>query len=365
MSDRIPGAGGGMTTWFELWRATIDNELVENITWALDGGNVDMNRDRTVTTQATFNLRDAAIVSPYTDFLAVFQNTSYDDGRDPDRDQLGLFTIRIPTGTRTPKQADAVYTGYDITSMLSRRTFDDVHNISAGTNYTDAVTSIMAAAGITRHAIPPTTQTLANALTFPPGTMYLDACNQLRESIGFSNLVATPDGRPLSLPSMDVAYIEPFRTVINTDIMAPIQTQPTDTTVANIVTVIQDNPNDVSLFAIRRNDATDSPTSTVNLGPLPRTETRSNLADQDAVDALADRLLSEGRTFYQVASLRLLPDPRVMMPGLTVDLDLSGKLRILNGRWRVRTASIGFTPDAAGPVLEINRVTDTIRGTLI
>ena len=52
-----------------------------------------------------------------------------------------------------------MYTGHDITSMLSRRTFDDVHNISAGTNYTDAVTSIMAAAGITRHAIPPTTQT--------------------------------------------------------------------------------------------------------------------------------------------------------------------------------------------------------------
>ena len=131
MSDRIPGAGGGMTTWFELWRATIDNELVENITWALDGGNVDMNRDRTVTTQATFNLRDAAIVSPYTDFLAVFGTRHTTMGAILIVANSGCSPSESPPAP-APKQADAVYTGYDITSMLSRRTFDDVHNISAG-----------------------------------------------------------------------------------------------------------------------------------------------------------------------------------------------------------------------------------------
>ena len=105
MSDRIPGAGGGMTTWFELWRATIDNELVENITWALDGGNVDMNRDRTVTTQATFNLRDAAIVSPYTDFRRCFRTRHTTMGAIP------IVTNRAvhhqnPHRHPHPKQAD-------------------------------------------------------------------------------------------------------------------------------------------------------------------------------------------------------------------------------------------------------------------
>lgn len=365
MTDRISGTGGNITAWAELWRATINNDLIEDISSQLYGGNVSMNRDRTVTTQATFELRDAAVVNPYVDFLAVFQNIAYEDGREPERHQLGLFTIPVPSGSRTTRIAQGTYTGYDISSLLQKRAFTDTYNIAGGTNYRTAVMAILALAGISRVDIDATTKTLADPRTYSIGDGYLDAVNELLNAIGYFNLAATPDGKALSRPSMDVRFVEPYRVIRDEDLMSAVDSQPTDTSVANIVMVIQDNNLDTPLTAIRRNDAPDSPTSTISLGPITRVERQSNLADQAAVDALADRLLSEGRTFYQTASLRLLPDPRVLLPGQTVDFEFTGKLAIYNGRWRVRTATIGFDPATAGPVLEVNRVTDAIRGAII
>lgn len=363
----IPGAGGGITVWYELWRATIDNQLVEDISDILTfaGSGVSLNHDRAITSQATFNVKDVARVDPYVDFLAVFQNREYDDTGIVERDQLGLFTTPVPTGTRTIERAEGVYTGHDLTAILARYAFTDTYNIPQGRNRVEAVIDILEMAGITRHEIEPTAQTFDTAVTFTLGTTYLDACNTILEGIGYYHLAATIDGRLTSIPSRDVRYIEPYRTVTDDDLMREVYTQTTDTTVANIIIVIQDNAAEPPLWAIRRNDEIDSPTSTVSIGPKTRTETRSNLADQAAVNALADRLLSEGRTFYQVASVQTLPDPRVLNPRQTIDLDLTGKLEIFNGRWRVRTATIGFSPEQAGPLIEINRITDAIRGQLI
>lgn len=361
----IAGIGGAIDVWYELHRATIDNVLIEDLSNLLTDGWVDLNHDRAITTQATIAVKDAARVSPYTDYLAVFQNRAYDDGRAPQRDQLGLFTVRVPKGTRSVQKGEGVYTGHDLTAVLGRYAFEDTYNIAAGTNYVTAVTDILALAGITRHAIPPTGQTLAGDKSYPLRTTYLEACNDLLSGIGYYHLAATPEGRLTSGPTSDIRYVTPYRVLTDDDVMSDITTQTTDTTVANIVVVVQDNFNEAPLTAVRRNDDPASPSSTVNLGSIARVEVRSNLADQDAVDALADRLMSEGRTWYQVASWQMLPDPAVLTPHQTVDLVLTGKQAIFSGLWWVRTARIGFDPKAAGPVVECNRVTDTIEGRLL
>lgn len=365
--EMIPGAGGGITVWYELWRATINNQMVEDITDILEltGGGVSLNHDRAITTQATFSVKDVARINPYTDFLAVFQNREYDDTGIVERDQLGLFTTPVPSGTRTIERAEGVYTGHDLTAILGRYAFTDTYNIAQGTNRVQAVIDIMAMAGITRYTIEPTDRTFDTPVTFEMGTTYLDACNTILEGIGYYYLTSTIDGKLTSVPSRDIRYTEPYTTITDDDLMREVQAQVTDTTVANIVIVIQDNFAEPPLTAVRRNDEPDSPTSTVSMGTKTRVETRSNLASQADVDALADRLLAEGRTFYQVAAVQTLPDPRVLNPRQTVDLDLTGKLAIFNGRWRVRTASIGFDPDQAGPIMEINRITDAITGALI
>ena len=363
--EGVTGTGGGITLSIELWRATIANALVEDISAYLYAGEVSYNSDRAIKHEGIFHLRDASVVSPYADYLAVFMNRAYDDGTTAERDQLGLYATKAPPGTRTLERAEGIYTGADLTSVLARYAFDDAYNVAASTNYVTAVTTIMALAGVTRYVLPATTETTASIISFPVGTTYLEACNTLLEAIGYYHLAMTKDGRLTSQPSRNVQYVEPYRTLTDTDLYAPVQTQPTDTTVANVVIVIQDNPNAAALTKTVRNDDTSSPTGTPVIGERTRVEKRSDLATQAAVDALATRLLSEGRTFYQTATLTVLPDPDAMTPHQTVDLDLTGELEIFNGRWWVRTARIGLTPATAGTVIEANRVTDTIEGTLI
>lgn len=359
------GTGGNIDVDFELWRANIDNAMIENISDLLTGGQVSLNHDRAIKHEATFNISDVARIAPYTDFLAVFMLRRFVDGTAWTRDQIGLYTTRVPSGTRTVERSEGVYVGNDLTAWLARRAFTDTVNFAAGTNYVTNVINIMALSGIVRHAIVPTTQVLAGDLSFAVGTTYLDACNTLLDAIGYYHLSMAPDGRMTSMPTRDIAYVEPYRTITAADLMAPVVTQPTDTTVANIVTVIKDNLNEPPLTAVRRNDEPDSPTSTVNLGIIARTEKRSELVDQDAVNALADRLLSEGRTFYQTARTTLLPDPGVLIPHQTVEMNGHGSLAPLNGLWWIRTATVGFTPATAGPVMELNRVTDRIEGTIV
>lgn len=361
----IPGTGGGQTVWYEAYVADRDNNQTTDISDYFNGRSsvVDLNHDREIRTQATLAISDPTLLEPYTDYVAVWLNREYDDGTAAARDQLGLYGVRVPPGTRTIERADAIYTGLDLTATLARYAFTDAYNIASSSNYVDAVLDILELADLTRTLITPTTQTTSAVISFPPGTTYLKAANALLEAIGYYQLSCMPDGRLFSMPSRALQSVEPFRTITDDDLMRPVEVQPLDTTVANVVIVVKDNPSAAPLTATRRNDATDSPTSTVNLGELVRVESRGDLADQDAVDALADRLLSEGRSFYQTAKLAILPDPRCLIPHQTVDLNLTGKLEILNGRWWVRTAKMPL--NTRETELEINRISDVINGALI
>lgn len=362
----VPGTGNAQTVHFELYKADKSNAQTVNLSgefYSVGSAAIDLNHDRAVKTQAHLAITDPTLLDPYRDYVAVWLNRDYDDGATSDRDQLGLFEVRVPPGTRTIERADAIYTANDLTAVVARYAFTDAYNIASSINYVTAVTDILALAGITRTLIEPTTQTTSAIISFPIGTSYLDACNALLQSIGYYTLSAMPDGRLFSRPTRALQYVQPYRTITDDDLMRPVDIQPLDTTVANIIIVVKDNPNAAPLTATRSNDAADSPTSTVNLGPITRVVQRSDLADQAAVNALADRLLSEGRSFYQTAKLSILPDPRVLIPHQTIELNLTGKLAILNGLWWCRTAKVPLSTKATE--VEINRVTDTINGALM
>lgn len=362
----IPGTGNAQTVWYDLFKADIDNAQSTDLTASFFGastGQIDLNHDRAIKTQAHLDIRDPTLLDPYRDYVAVYLNREYDDGRASDRDQLGLFEVRVPPGTRTVERADAIYTANDLTATLARYAFTDAYNIAASSNYVTAVTDILALAGITRYLIEPTTTTTAAVISFPPGTTYLEACSALLQAIGYYALSALPDGRLFSTPTRALQYVQPYRTITDDDLMAPVHIQPLDTTVANVIIVVKDNPTGAPLTATRKNTAADSPTSTVNLGTVTRVVSRGDLADQDAVNALADRLLAESRSFYQTAKLVILPDPRVLIPHQTIELDLTGKLEILNGLWWCRVAKLPLSTRATE--IEINRISDTIKGTLI
>lgn len=360
------GTSNGQTVWTELWRATKLNALVEDVSDILTGGSVSMNVDRDPKLDARFMVTDPARLGPYTDYLAPFSNIVYDDGRPSVRQQVGLFTIRVPSGSRSIDWATAEYHARDLTADLARQAFDDTYNIAVGTNYVTAIIAIIESAGFLRHSIVATSQTLASNLSIEAGTTKLAAVNQLLKAVGYYNLYTTGDGRLTSKPSQAVQYVEPLMTLTSDDIEGEIETQPLDTTVANVIIVLKNDPAAVPLKAIRRNDDPASPTSTVNLGEIARSpETVPDLADQAAVDAYADRLLSEGRTFYRTSRIITLPNPDVIMPHQTVRLDLSGKQAVFNGLWWIRTADFGFMAESSKPRLELNQVVDAIQGVLV
>lgn len=362
----VLGTANAQTVSFDIVRSDIDNIQSDALTlasYSATSNLIDLNHDRDIKTQLNLALRQSDALDPYRDYVAVWLGREWDDGRESTKDQLGLFGIRVPPGTRTIERSDAIYTGHDLTALVARYAFTDTYNIAAASNYVTAVKDILALAGITRALIEPTTQTTAAIISFPVGTTYLAACNKLLDAIGYYHLAMMPDGRLFSMPSRPLHLVQPYRVITDDDLMRPVEIQPLDTTVANIVIVVKDNPSGAPLTATRRNDAADSPTSTVNIGPITRVETRGDLADQAAVNALADRLLSEGRSFYQTARLAILPDPRVLIPHQTIELNLTGKLAILNGLWWCRTAKVPLSTKATE--VEINRVTDTILGSLI
>lgn len=361
-----PGRNDAQTIAFEIVTADCDNNQTTALAASSFGATTNqmsLNHDRAIKTQATFSLRDSSLLSPYQDYAAIWIDRSYDDGTASDHAQLGLFGIRVPPGVRTVQRAEATYTGYDLTATLARYAFTEAYNIAAASNYVTAVQDIIELSPLSRTLIEPTTQTTAAIISFPAGTTYLAACNTLLQAIGYYALSCLPDGRLFSMPTRALQYVQPYRTITDADLMGPVEIQPLDTTVTNVVIVVKDNPDSAPLTATRRNDDAASPTSTVNLGPIVRVEQRGDLADQDAVDALADRLLAEGRSFYQTAKLSLLPDPSALIPHQTIELALTGKLAILNGLWWVRTATVPLSTKATE--LEINRITDTINGVLI
>lgn len=361
-----PGLGDTQTVWYEIVRADRHNTQTDDLTapfFATRGNQVDLNHDRAVRSQASLAIRTPDALRPYRDYVAIWLNRSYGPGHCVERAQLGLFGVRVPSGTRTIQRADAIYTGYDLTATLARSAFTQPYEVGIGVNYVQAVIDIIALAGLTRTLIEATDQLTAKAISFATGTTYLEAANVLLQAIGYYTLSCLPDGRLFSMPGRALSLVEPYRVVTDDDLMAPVEPQPLDTTVANIVIVIKDDPSEAPLVAVRRNDDPASPTSTVNLGDIPRIESVGDLKDQDAVDALAERLLSEGRSFYQTAKLVILPDPRALIPHQTIELALSGELAILNGRWWVRTAKLPL--DTRATELEINRTTDSINGVLL
>lgn len=362
-------SGGGYTLSVDLYRATIDNQLVEDLSEFFVGGSVDLNVDRAVKLAGSFTLREPDRVTPYTDYLAPFMRLEFDDGRDDVYQQLGLYAVRVPPGTYSMDDAVATFDGADLTRVLATSVYTDADNVAASTNYVTAITDTLTDAGISRWNIPATAFTLPAAQTFPIGTSKLAKANTLLDQLGWYHLGMDLDGKVSTPgPSRELASIEPWRTITDADLLRPIDVQQPGKEIANVIVVVNDNATAAPLSAVARNDDPSSPTSTVSVGreisPDDGPIKVTGPTTQAALDAMAARLLAESRTYYRTAKLTLLHDPTALIAHQTVELSLTGEYAGLSGLWWVRTARLGLTPNA--PLeLEINQITDRLNGVTI
>jgi hypothetical protein len=365
MSDTIVTASG-YTVSGSLFVADIDNNIVSDISDYLVSGSIDMNLDRAVKLAATFTLRDPSVVRPYTDFLAPYLRKVFDDGREDEYQQCGLFATKVAPGLYSARDKNATYECADLTSVLANAFYPNGTSNSAATNYATALRTICSNGGISRTNIPNTTTTLPTAQSFGRGTSRLEKANTYLSQLGWYHLGMDLDGR-ISTPGapQNLASIEPWRTLTNADIVGTIDVQPTGNEIANVVLAINDDPAAAPLKAIATNSDPQSPTSTVSIGrSIMRLVKVTGATTQGALDALAARILAESRTYYRTAKLTILHDPTALIMHQVVRLDLTGEWSVLNGKWWVRTASLGLTPDKP-TVLEINQVSDDLTQAVI
>ena len=350
-----------------LWRATIDNALVEEISAQLVDGSIDMNLDRDVKLAATFVIRDPGNIVPYTDFLAPFIRLDYDDGRPDVYQQLGLYATKVAPGSYNINDSVATFEGADLTSVMATAYLTDTINRAAGQNYVTAgIVPLFTNLGITRYNLPATAETFPVIQTYPIGMSYLERANLVCDQLGWYHLGMDLDGR-ISTPGAPqaLASMEPWRVLTDTDIIGNIDVQPTGQEIANVVIVINDDGAAAPLYSVATNSDPSSPTSTVSIGrSIMRKVVVSGSTTQAALDALAARLLAESRTFYRTAKLTLLHDPIALVMHQVVQLNLTGKQAGLSGKWWIRTASFGLTPDKP-LVIECNQVTDTLNQAVI
>lgn len=368
-------ASDGYTVYRELYRCTIDNEILEDISDQFIDGAVDLNLDRAIKLGATFSIRNPSNVIPFSDFLAPYVRFVYDDGRADLVMQCGLFATKVPPATLTENDEVATYEGADLTSVMATSYLVDTINRGAGQNYVTAgIVPAITGIGTTRYNIPATTATFPVIQTYPIGMSFLERANLVCDQLGWYHLGADLDGR-ISTPGapQTLSSIEPWRTLTNDDLInGMVQVQPSGQDIANVVLVINEDAAAAPLSSIARNDDPSSPTSTV--GPadggmgigreIMRLVKVQGSTTQAALDALAARYLAESRTYYRIARATILHDPTALQMHQVVQLTLSGRQESLSGKWRVRTASMGFSHNRP-TVLELNQVTDDLTEAVI
>lgn len=354
------------TIGVSLLRVSATGAILGDVSDYLTAGRIEMNSDRqTGKMSASFTLSDGDLIRPYSDFLYPRLTIEYDDGRASILKRLGWYTTRTAPASRTIERHEATYEVEDLTRFLSLSAYTTTNNVANGTGINTALTQTMVEAGTNRYSFPATGKSTAKKLTYPVGTSRLDKINDLLGSIGYYEAYPRLDGRITSKPYVDLASAQPVMTITDADVLGPIALQSNDQTLVNVVIVVKDDPAAAALYAVARNDDPSSPTSTTTVGfEYTRVERVADVQTQTEADALAARLLREARTYYQTATVRVWPDTDFSVHEV-VDLDLTGEVGALNGRWWVRRWSLGLTPADCFYELELNRVTDTVNGVTI
>jgi hypothetical protein len=354
------GAGGGVTMEVSLWRATIDNVMIEDLSNQGVEGGVSMNLDREIKLSATFTIPDPDRVTPYRDYLAPFLTLIFDDGSPTIHRQLGLFSLRVPPATRGPDNAVASFTGEDLTTILANSAYAVPDEVPIGTLFRNELIQTILEAGITRYSIPNTTRTTGYHRTYPTGTTRMNKITRLTERMRMYQPYMDLEGRIATQNTFSKRVTEPYITLTDEDLLADIEIQPSDLQIANVIIVVRNNANEAPLTGVARDDDASSPTSTVSIGrEIVRVVPIQELEDQNDADEQARRYLEEGKSYYRTAKLVTMPNAHFGFHQV-LDLALTGDWAALNGRWMVRSWDIGFSPESVALVQGVNQLTSSL-----
>lgn len=343
------GRGGAQTLRTSVWRATILNALVEDLTDDVVGGSVDFALDRDVKMGCNVTMRHPERVNPYVDYLAPFVTVEASDGSISGPWQLGLYALRVPPTTMGINESIATFVGEDLTSILLATCYTSAINTAAGANVVATMAGAISGGGLTRQRIPASTKTFAKKRSWPAGASRMQKVNDIADLIAWFRPYAAHDGVITTPGKYKAPHLrEPVVTWTVDDLVEEPQLQPRDLPPRNVVVVIKDNVSEAPLVGTARNDDAASPSSTVTTGVTRvRVERVSDLDTQTEVDALAAQLLTEERMRYTTAKFAVDRTLPLFEAYDVIGASLTGNLAPLSGIWAPTNWSYGLSAENA------------------
>jgi hypothetical protein len=356
------------TIYGEFYRTDINGVILEDLSTQVLAGNVEYSAQRSGSTPllGRFTLKRADLLEPMVSFVSPFLILIEEDGT-VSRRRMGIYQASIPSERHLPRRAEPTYELRDLTALLARGASQEPYVVESGTNIVTALAAVAALAGITRVAFPASTRTTGYKRTFPAGTPWIEIFNKLCEAFGWYPGWMGLDGKLTTRPQQLLSETTPITTLTEANLTGELQVVPNDPDqVANIVVVVRDRADQGPLQAILVNDDPSSPTSTLKIGPHVYGGGPYEVSDaetQDDVDAIADRLFEQARSYERVVTARVHPDVRLLGMFRTLDLDISTSSGAhLRGKYWLRDWSAGFTPRDAAMTLSLNRLVRFGRG---
>ncbi|NUP03544.1 MAG: hypothetical protein HOW59_37040 [Nonomuraea sp.] len=213
---------------------------------------------------------------------------------------LGVFLPVTPTEKWTDEGVQIDVDLYDKTLVLDQDHTTQTTGVQKGSNVTDAVRSIITAAGEDKLAIIDSAETLATAIVWEPDTSRLTIVNDLLKAINYTPLWCDGYGTFRAEPAVPAAQ-RGVRRFFKGDgtgdgLYAPDFSQTRDLfEVPNVLKLVAKADSSApARTSVVSNDDPASPTSTVNLGRvISRQETDVDATSQAVLDEKAAARLRE------------------------------------------------------------------------
>jgi hypothetical protein len=212
---------------------------------------------------------------------------------------LGEFLLSSPTRQEENGQVIREVEAYDGLVILTDDKFDSPYTVPTGTNYVDAVVSILASAGITRYNIEQTDKVTSNDITFEIGREKLYAINELLRAINYESIHVDVNGyftsayyRSPTDRASEYSYFTDSESVIFGGYSEELDAY----SLPNkwVLEVKPTEEGTVALSSVYTNDNPDSELSTVSRGRnIVDYRELQDMADQETLDAYAQRIAFE------------------------------------------------------------------------
>lgn len=243
---------------------------------------------------------------------------------------LGVFIPASPGTTYTHTGASVELELYDKTDILERDQSAETYQVDAGTHVVPHVRAMLQAVGESRIAIDDSDQVLRSAIVWQAGTSKLRIINDLLESInyfsiwvdGYGVFRSSPYRRP-SARSVELDLVDGKDAIYSPDLMHDFDTYE----VANkVVCVSQSDGEAPALIAVATDTDPDSAFSyPVRRRWVTRFEDNVQAADEQTLQAIADRYLAEGQQVGSKWSLKCAH----------VGVELNDVVRLASRQWGI------------------------------